>query len=194
MKNSIKKMFNENQKINFFEKVFFSLLVGLFVQVSTINASNGVIILKPIKLNNVNTINPVYNQLFNAIKTGGKCYNAKITSVSVKNNNYAFTSFSRGFLRIQSGYNIAISRLQTEFDDRHNFQGPKTIENLVIYKTGNYTIGVEVNMRTWGNKSIKLKNVKINKEPYGYFITGKATDGNRTVYYTIGIYETTCLI
>lgn len=134
-----------------------------------------------------------YNQLFNSLKNG-KCYNAKITSVSVKNNNYAFTTFSQGFLKIESGYNIDIKPLQTEFDDRNNFQGAKTIENLTIYKVGSEDIGVVVNMQTWGNKSIKLKDVQITKEPSGYFITGKATDGNRTVYYTIGIYETDCLI
>lgn len=194
MKNSIKKTCDANQKMNFFKKVFFTLLIGLFVQVSTINASNGIIFLKPTKCNNVNTTDPVYNQLFNAIKTGGKCYNAKITSVSVKNNKYAFTSFSKGFLRIQSGYNIAISGLQTEFDDRRNFQGAKTIENIVIYKRGHDNIGVSINMKTWGNKTIQLQNAKINREPYGYFVTGKVTDGNRTVYYTIGIYETACLI
>ncbi len=193
MKNSNKKIYKNLIYLKVIKSVFFLIITIFFLKVNTINASNG----KLLKFNNPIsefTINPVYNQLFNAIKSGRKCYNAKITSVSVKNNKYAFTSFSRGFLRIQSGYNIAINGLQTEFDDRSNFRGAKTVENLVIYKIGSYGIGITVNMRTWGNKTIKLKNVKITKEPYGYFITGKATTGNRTVYYTLGIYETTCLI
>jgi hypothetical protein len=175
------------------QSVFFLIITIFFLKANTIKASNGELL--NLTNNSVpELIDPVYNQLFNAIKSGRKCYNAKITSVSVKNNKYAFTSFSKGFLRIESGYNIAISRLQTEFDDRRNFQGAKTVENLVVYKIGRSGIGMTVNMKTWGNKTIKLKNVKITKEPYGYFITGNATDGNRTVYYTLGIYETTCLI
>ncbi|MCF6182589.1 hypothetical protein [Lutibacter sp.] len=193
MKNSNKKNYKKPNYLKAIKSGLFLIITIFFLKANSINASNG----KLLKFNNSIseiTIDPVYNQLFNAIKSGRKCYNVKVTSVSVKNNNYAFTSFSVGFLRIQSGYNIAISGLQTEFDDRSNFRGAKTVENLVIYKNGKYSIGMTVNMRTWGNKTIKLKNVKITKEPYGYFITGKATDGNRTVYYTLGIYETTCLI
>lgn len=176
------------------QSVFFLIITIFFLKINTINASNRISPNSIINSVSNLTTNPVYNQLFNAIKSGGKCYNVKVTSVSVKDNKYAFTSFSQGFLQIESGYNIAIKSLQTEFDDRQNFQGTKTVENLVIYKKDKYNIGMTVNMRNWGNKTIKLKNVKITKETYGYFITGNATDGNRTVYYTLGIYETTCLI
>lgn len=173
------------------QSVFILLAILFAFQANTLNAQvKGVG--QPVGQLNT-TSGSTYNQLFNSLKNG-KCYNTKITSVSVKNNNYAFTTFSRGFLKIESGYNIDIKQLQTEFDDKNNFQGAKTIENLTIYKIGSENIGVVVNMQTWGNKSIKLKDAKIVKEPYGYFITGKATDGNRTVYYTIGIYETDCLI
>jgi len=192
MKNlKTKKAVIQNYSINV-QKILFLIATIFFL--NNLNASGG--FTQKVNHSSISefTINPVYNQLFNAIKSGGKCYNAKITSVSVKNNKYAFTSFSKGFLRIQGGYNIAINSLQTEFDDRNNFRGSKTIENLVIYKRDKYNIGMTVNFKTWGNKTIKLKNVKITKEPYGYFITGKASDGNRTVYYTLGIYETTCLI
>jgi hypothetical protein len=176
------------------KRTVFIIIALFFLKTNAINTVNG---LTP-KLISQNiselTTDPVYNQLFNSMKSGGKCYNVKVTSVSVKNNKYAFTSFSSGFLKIESGYNISIRSLQTEFDDRNNFQGVKTVENLVIYKKSKYEIGMTVNMSTWGNRTIKLQNVKIAKEPYGYFITGNATDGNRTVYYTLGIYETTCLI
>jgi len=192
MKNS--KIKEKQMYVTQIKKVVFFIIAIFFLKSNLVNATNGI----TSKLINHNiselTINPVYNQLFNSMKSGGKCYNVKVTSVSVKNNKYAFTSFSSGFLKIESGYNIAIRSLQTEFDDRNNFQGTKTVENLVIYKKNKYEIGMTVNMRTWGNKTIKLQNVKITKETSGYFITGKATDGNRTVYYTLGIYETTCLI
>ncbi|MGV6845240.1 MAG: hypothetical protein ACWA42_03835 [Lutibacter sp.] len=181
MKNSKSKKFNV------------LLLALAILLVSNLNASNSIFYKNNHLLNSEFTIDPIYNQLFKALKNG-KCYNVKVTAVSVKNNNYAFTSFSQGFLHIVSGYNIEIKSLRTEFDDRNNFQGAKTIENLVIYKKDKYHIGMTVNMKNWGNKTIKLKDVKIAKEPYGYFITGKATDGNRTVYYTLGIYQTNCLI
>jgi len=193
MKN-IKTKENQNKiYVALIKRILFSLLAIFFLKINTINATGGI---TPKILNhNISklTIDPVYNQLFNAIKRG-KCFSVKVTSVSVKSNKYAFTSFSVGFLQIVSGYNIAIKSLRTEFDDRNNFQGAKTIENLVIYKIGKYNIGMTVNFKSWGNKTIRLKNVKIVKEPYGYFITGKTTDGNRSVYYTLGIYETTCLI
>lgn len=188
---------NNTENLNYLKVIksgLFLIITIFFLKANTINASNGKLLNLTNNFVSEITIDPVYNQLFNAIKSGRKCYNVKVISVSVKNNNYAFTSFSVGFLKIESGYNIAIKSLQTEFDDRRNFQGSKTIENLVIYKKDKYNIGMTVNFKTWGNKTIKLKNVKITKEPYGYFITGKATDGNRTVYYTLGIYETTCLI
>ena len=197
MKNPVKKTLASIRNVLFFKTLPLALLVCLFLATSFVKASNSNP--TPSKLvgieNNIitATTNPIYNELFNRIKNG-ECFKVKVSSVSTKNNNYAFVSYAQGFLQIQSGYNIAISRLQTEFDDRKNFQGPKTIENLVIYKKSSRDIGMTVNMKNWGNKTIKLQNVKITKERFGYFITGKATDGNRTVYYTLGIYKTDCLI
>jgi hypothetical protein len=136
--------------------------------------------------------NPVYAEILNKINHN-KCFAVKVTSVSVKNNTYAFTSFAKGFLEKKNTYNLTIKDLTTEFDDRNNFQGAKTHESFDIYNSGN-AVGVDLHLKTWGNKTLRLANVKIKKERFGYFITGSVTDGNRTVYYTVGIYETDCLI
>jgi len=195
MKKSIKKIDNQKQKI--LKTLGIIMLAFLCFQISNTYATNG--ILHPIlpkihkKTSNINPVY-VYNELLNNIKSGKICYSVKVSSVSVKNNNYAFSSFAKGFLEIKNDHNIAIPGLITEFDDRKNFQGTKTRENVEMYYASYNKIGVVVNMQTWGNKSVKLKNVKITKERYGYFITGNINDGNRTVYYTFGIYKTSCLI
>ena len=134
-----------------------------------------------------------YKDLFNRIKNG-ECFNVKVSSVSTKNNNYAFVSYAQGFVEKYENDKLKISNLNMEFDDRTNFQGPKTNEEIVVTNNHNNVVSLYVKMITWGNRFLTLKNVKITKERFGYFITGNITDGNRTVYYTLGIYKTDCLI
>ncbi|OIP50789.1 MAG: hypothetical protein AUK33_06125 [Flavobacteriaceae bacterium CG2_30_34_30] len=197
MKNSKKSFGQKNRFFTSLNKILFITLTYIFMQVSSMNAqvnlnSGGVAAQTPQITLPIGT-NPVFAELYNRIKNGGECFDAKVSSVSTKNNNYAFVSFAYGFIE-KDGYNLKTILYQTEFDDRNNFQGAKTKEEIAIINTGSNAIGVNVKMITWGNRTLRLTNVNITKESYGYFITGKITDGNRTVYYTIGIYKTTCLI
>jgi len=205
MKNS-KTLNTKNQSyIRLIQRTISMIMITiLFININTIQAQQPVneyntvtskeITKNPIISKPTVNLNSVYGQLFNAIKSGQKCYQVKVSSVSTKNNNYGFVTYALGNLeRDGDTYNLIIKGLSTEIDDRNNFQGAKTEESMVIYTQGN-GIGVSVNLKTWGNKTLRLTDVKLNKERYGYFITGKATEGNRTVYYTIGIYEYDCLI
>ncbi len=186
MKNVNTKIYQNPTKTNFLKIVFLVILSIASIQIYSSNIPS-------VKNSVANTAtNPVYAEILNKINHN-KCFAVKVTSVSVKNNTYAFTSFSKGFLEKKNTYNMTIKGLTTEFDDRNNFQGAKTQESFDIYNSGN-TVGVNLHLKTWGNKTLRLTDVKIKKERFGYFITGSATDGNRTVYYTIGIYETDCLI
>lgn len=194
MKNSIKTIFKENQNFNSFKKVFFIMLTLLFVQVSSLNASNGI---TPPKLafDNGSAImasNPVFTELM-AILNLNRCLGITVTSTSIKDK-YSFSSYAVGQLAKKNSTTLTSGSIQTEFSDRNNFQGAKTRETIEIVNTGSSNVvGVNVKMETWGNRTLILSNVVINKRRYGYFITGQITDGNRTIYYTIGIYENVCL-
>ena len=197
MKNSKKSFGQKNRFFTSLNKILFITLTYIFMQVSSMNAqvnlnSGGVAAQTPQITLPIGT-NPVFAELYNRIKNGGECFGAKVSSVSTKNNNYAFVSFAHDPLLEIDGYNLKMG-LATEFDDRNNFQGTPTQEEIAIINTGSNAIGINVKTITWGNQTLRLTHASITKESYGYFITGKITDGNRTVYYTIGIYKTTCLI
>lgn len=196
MKNSSKSGKQKNQFFNSLNKVLFIALTFLFVQVSSMNAqanlhSGGVAVQTP-QITLPAGTNPVYAELYNRIKNGGECFGAKVSSVSTKNNNYAFVSFAHSPLLGIDGYNLKMG-LATEFDDRSNFQGAPTQEEIAIINTGSNAIGINVKTITWANRTLRLTNTEITKERFGYFITGKITDGNRTVYYTLGVYKTDCI-
>ena len=128
-----------------------------------------------------------------------KCLQLEVSSMSIsKSRNRSFmnsyTSYGRESLIKENSYTLKSAHsVKMEFSDRNNFAGPKTRESFKIYGRTN-TISVEIKLETWGNKTIVLRNVEIHKDGFGYFITGRVTDGNRTVYYTLGIYEVVCLI
>jgi len=196
MKNSKKSFGQKNRFFTSLNKILFITLTYIFMQVSSMNAqvnlnSGGVAAQTP-QITLPTGTNPVFAELYNRIKNGGECFGAKVSSVSTKNNNYAFVSFAHDPLLEIDGYNLKMG-LATEFDDRNNFQGTPTQEEIAIINTGSNAIGINVKTITWGNQTLRLTHVNIAKESYGYFITGKITDGNRTVYYTIGVYKTTCL-
>lgn len=139
-----------------------------------------------------NPVNPVFYELMYKLNHN-KCLSISVNSVSIKNK-YSFTSYGTASLIKENATTIKTARsVNMEFSDRNNFKGAKTLENIKIYGRSNQ-ISVWIKLVTWGNKTIVLRNVTIRKERYGYFITGRVTDANRTVYYTLGIYETVCLI
>lgn len=144
--------------------------------------------------------NPIFYQLMYKV-THNKCLQIEVSSMSIKksaNRSFmnSFTSYGIGSLVKLDNYTLKTARsVNTEFSDRNNFAGAKTLEDIEIYegRTGD-AVGVKIKMVTWGNRSIVLNNVKIHSDGFGYFITGRVTDGNRTIYYTLGIFEVECLI
>jgi len=183
----------KNRKVNtsLLKKLFLVMLTFLFFEVNYANVSSKIITPKPLKSKTIAT-NAVFTELM-AILNIHQCLGVAVTSTSVKNK-YSFSTFARGQLTKKNAYTLTTSSLQTEISDRKNFQGTKIRETIDIFKSGNTGIGVNIKMETWGNRTIRLRNVVINKRRYGYFITGQVTDGNRTVYYTIAIYKDICLI
>lgn len=153
-------------------------------------------------LENINTAygNPIFYEIMYKV-THDKCLQIEVSSMSIKksaNRSFmnSFTSYGSESLVKLDNHTLKTARsVNTEFSDRNNFAGAKTLEDIEIYEgTTGDAVGVKIKMVTWGNRSIVLNNVKIHRDGLGYFITGRVTDNNRTVYYTLGIFEVECLI
>jgi len=179
------------------------LAISLIMTIALVQAKNGnnKVTLPVSKKNNIININPT-NRIFYELMykiNHHKCLQLEVSSMSInksRNRSYmnSYTSYGSGSLIKENNYTLKSARsVNMEFSDRKNFAGPKTRESFKIYGRTN-TISVEIKLESWGNKTIVLRNVEIHKDGFGYFITGRVTDGNRTVYYTLGIYEVVCLI
>jgi hypothetical protein len=176
------------------------LAISLFMTITLLqakNVENNIVLVK--KNNTVEAFtNPIFYELMYKINHS-KCLQLEVSAMSInKSRNQSFmnsyTSYGRESLIKENNYTLKSARsVNMEFSDRNNFAGAKTRESFKIYGRTN-TISVEIKLETWGNKTIVLRNVEIHKDGFGYFITGRVTDGNRTVYYTLGIYEVACLI
>jgi len=176
------------------------LAISLFMTIALIQAKNVENNILPIKQNSsIEALtNPIFYELMYKINHS-KCLQLEVSSMSIKKSSNqkfmnSFTSYGRESLIKENNYTLKSARsVNMMFSDRNNFAGAKTRESFKIYGKTN-TISVWIKLETWGNKTIVLRNVKIYKDGFGYFITGRVTDGNRTVYYTLGIYEAECLI
>jgi len=193
MKKSVKKINNQKQK--FLKTLGIIMFAFLCFQISNIYASNGTLPPKIIKSSsNVTSRNPLFNELM-AILKAHQCLSVTVSGISLKDKS-SFTSYGAGELSLsnKNNYTLTAPHIRTELSDRRNFQGATTRETIDIFNRSGNTIGVTVKMETWGNRTIWLRNVEITKRYNRYFISGIVTDGNRTVYYVIGLYKATCLI
>jgi len=176
------------------------ITISLFMTITLSQAKNAGNNILPIKQKTkIETLtNPIFYELIYKINHH-KCLQLEVSSMSIyksskQNFLNSYTSYGRGSLIKENNFTLkTIGSVKMEFSDRNNFSGAKTLENIKIYGRTN-TISVEIKLATWGNKTIVLRDVKIHKDGFGYFITGRVTDGNRTVYYTLGIFEVACLI
>ncbi|MGV6845239.1 MAG: hypothetical protein ACWA42_03830 [Lutibacter sp.] len=197
MKNIIRKIDCKQQK--FLTTLGLLILLFLYAPINSTFAFNKTANLN-IAINKVPlaTTNPIFYELMYKLNHH-KCLQLEVSSMSI--NKYgsrkfmnSYTSYGKTSLVKENNTTIkSFHSALMEFSDRKNFQGPKTRESFKIYGATN-TISVEIKLETWGNKTIVLRNVQIHRDGYGYFITGRVTDGTRTVYYTLGIYEVDCLI
>lgn len=176
-----------------------SLAISLVMTIVLVQAKNIESKILPIKQNTTveSSTNRIFYELMYKIQHG-KALQIEVASMSINKsrNPYlnSYTAYGKAFLVKENSTTLKTDRnVSMAFSDRNNFTGAKTFENFKIYGSTN-TIKVELKLVTWGNKTIVLRNVLIRKEPQGYFITGRVNDGNRTVYYTLGIFEVQTII
>lgn len=175
------------------------LAISLFMTIAFLQAKNIENNLLPIKPNTSikSPINRIFYELMYKIQHG-KALQIEVASMSINKSRKpylnSYTSYGKAYLAKENSTTLKTDRnVSMEFSDRNNFTGRKTLEGIKIYGATN-TIKVEIKLVTWGNKTIVLRDVKIHKDGFGYFITGRVTDGNRTVYYTLGIFEVQTII
>jgi hypothetical protein len=143
------------------------------------------------------TTNRIFYELMYKIQHG-KALQIEVASMSINKSRKpylnSYTAYGKAYLVKENSTTLKTDRnVSMAFSDRNHFAGAKTLESIKIYGATNI-IKVEIKLVTWGNKTIILRNVNIRREPQGYFITGRVTDGNRTVYYTLGIFEVQTII
>lgn len=137
----------------------------------------------------------IFNEIIQKLNEDGKCMIVQVSSTSILkkgSNERAFTTFSTGHLKKITNSTIKADRLQTSFSDREFFQGQKTVENISL-KIVNNSFKIMVNFQTWGNANVTLDDPIIAKGQNGYFATGRYFDGQKSMQYTIAIYEEVCL-
>lgn len=186
------------KKSEILKRVFLFVVTVSLMFTSTIKASN--VVPKKYFYDNVHptiVINPIFQELLNKLSTTNDCYVVDVSSITVKKNRnleQSFTTYgSFGYLKKLNSNSIKAFNVNTKFSDRSNFSGKKTIESFNISSRGSQ-VQVKITFKTWSNEVINLRNVKIAKGRFGYFITGNYSKSNKTVYYTLAIYKTDCLI
>lgn len=134
----------------------------------------------------------IYEELLGTVANTPNTMRMMVTSVSVKrkgNKEHAFTSYGTSKLINQGGsLRCALEGITTDYSDRNNFNGSKTIEHVYLsFKNNRFVL--KVRLQTWGNETVILSNPKLVKGRQGYFATGNYANGSRTFHYTVAIYE-----
>ncbi len=187
------------KKSEILKRVFLFVVTVSSLVTGTSNASN--VIPEKYIDDNVHAItatNPIFQELLNKLNGTEDCYLVDVSSMTVKkdgNLEQSFTTYgSFGYLKKKENVSaIKAFTVNTAFSDRSTFRGKKTIESFNISNRGSQ-VQVQITFKTWSNEVITLRNVKISKGRFGYFITGHYSKSNKSSYYTLAIYKTGCVI
>ncbi len=134
----------------------------------------------------------VYEDLLGSVAKTPNTMRMMVTSLSVKKKGrkeHAFTSYGTSKL-IEHGGSLrcALDGITTDYSDRRNFSGSKTIEHVYLnFKNNRFVL--KVRLETWGNETVVLSNPKLVKGRHGYFATGHYSSSTRTYYYTVAMYD-----
>ncbi len=133
----------------------------------------------------------VLNELIERAGYDGMCMAIDVTTIRKDPGKRAYTYTAHGTKEVyknNSNNSLGSIEYRMAFSDRNRFQGNTDRQRFEVYKVGN-RVDMKITLITWGNATVTLTNVKVFKDQYGYYITGKKTGGRSTSLYTVAMYD-----